>query len=501
MRVILTALFVLFSSATASTYSAAEIPLTSDGHGGNVRWVDEAKTGIKIPVGTSDTLICDPRLLAIARTKGISLGDNCIRLHNDGTSPTNYVATTDETFGNFISKFSVGGGEKACDVIPDPWTIWSGPIPVASTSWLDPSLCGVQGYTEQRVCTEPIHSCSNTCEGTGSTFTEYRPASVDNGSASIWSPTGATEVARGATCYQPDTTTYDEINNCAQPRTRTINCTLIPSTPNLIVPAGDLDGAYTISWGAVAGGATYQVVGEGSSTIYNGGGTSFARSMPTGIYSYKVRACSAPANGKGAVCSPYSAEQTIRVDITPATPSISTPVASSNGSYTVSWGAVAGSSTYKLYEGTALVHDSAVRSKGFSNRITGVYSYKLRACNILGTCSAYSAVKTTRVSRIPAAPALTAPSADADGSYPISWGSVTHGSTYQLYEGSALYYNSTGRSVNISGRMTANYEYKVRSCNTLGDCGAFSAVKTVRVSRIPSIPALTVPANDADGSY
>ena len=83
MRVILTALLVLFTSATASTYSAAEIPLTSDGHGGTVRWVDEGKTGIKIPVGTTDTLICDPRLLAIAATKGISLGDNCIRLFND----------------------------------------------------------------------------------------------------------------------------------------------------------------------------------------------------------------------------------------------------------------------------------------------------------------------------------------------------------------------------------------------------------------------------------
>ena len=501
MRVLISGIFFFFSATLSSTYSIAEIPITTEPDGSKIRWVDSAKTGIKIPVGSSDTLICDPALLLIAKNKGLSSGSNCISLTNDGTEATNYVAMTTVTFGNFLETFAIKEGKVACDVIPDPWTAWSGQIPVASPDWLDPSLCGVQGYAENRVCTEPIHSCSNTCEGNGSTFTESRPASVDNGSAIIWSPTGATEVAKGSTCYQPDTATHDEINECGQPRTRTINCTLIPSVPNLSVPAGDLDGAYTVSWGAVAGAATYQVIGEGSSTIYSGGGTSVARSMPTGIYNYKVRACSAPASGKAAVCSSYSAEQAITVDITPAVPTITTPVNNSTGSYIVSWGSIAGASAYKLYEGTGLVHDSAVLSKGFSDRVTGVYSYTLRACNILGTCSAYSAAKTTRVGRIPAAPALSAPADDSDGSYPISWGGVAQGSTYQLYEGGTLYYNSTGLSVNISGRMTANYEYKVRSCNTLGDCGAFSVIKTVRVSRIPSIPALTVPANDADGSY
>ncbi|MDA8647061.1 hypothetical protein N9L54_06495, partial [Porticoccaceae bacterium] len=498
MRRLLAQFLVSFSFLLSFPISANEdeIPLTTTADGSQVRWVNASETGIKVPAGTSDTLICDPTLLAIAQSRGLGSGDKCIRLSNTGADVTNYVASTDETFGNFLEKFAERNGKEACDVIPDPWTEWDGTPPQASSDWNDPSLCGVQGFTESRVCTEPQFSCSDTCPGLDSTFTEYRSASVDNGDESIWHPVGLTEVQQAATCYHPATTSYNEINECNQARTRSITCSLIPGDPALSAPTLDTDGIYTLSWGAVDGGATYQVVGEGAGTIYNGPNTSVARAMPTGIYDYKVRACSA-----GGTCGDFSVVRTVRVDITPETPSVTAPTNNASGSYTVSWPAITGAATYQLVEGNTTIFNGGGVSKSRSGLVTGVYDYKLRACNSLGTCSGYSAITSTRVSRIPNSPVLTAPANDSDGAYTVSWTSVTHATSYQLVEGSTTVHNGSGTSKSFSGKSSAVYSYKIRACNALGDCGAYSAVKTTRVSRIPSVPALTAPANDSDGAY
>ena len=277
---------------------------------------------------------------------------------------------------------------------------------------------------------------------------------------------------------------------------KTTRVSRIPAAPALTVPATDPDGAYSVSWGAVTHATTYQLV-EGSSTVHNSSARSKAFSgKSSAVYSYKVRACNALGD-----CGAYSTVKTTRVSRIPSAPALTVPANDPDGAYSVSWGAVTHATSYQLVEGSSTVHNSSTRSKAFSGKISAVYSYKVRACNALGDCGSYSTVKTTRVSRIPAAPALTAPANDADGSYTISWGAATHAATYQLYEGSSLIHNSSARSKGVAGKLTGTYGYKVRSCNTLGDCGAFSGTKNTRVSRTPAVPSLSVPANDADGSY
>ena len=496
-------LFLTFGFLFAPLSYAQEIrPLTLEADGSKIRWVDANKTGIVVPQGSSDTLICDPALLSIAAANGLGSGANCISLRNFSTSPTNYVATTSATFANFLSSFQSDASKTACDVVPDPWSEWDGTPPVASSNWLDPSLCGVQEYTETRICTEPQYSCSDTCPGPDSTFSEDRTASVDNGDANVWHPVGDNESSVGASCYVPDTAIYNEVNECGQQRARTISCTLMPAIPAISVPASDLDGSYTVSWAAVDGAATYRLIGEGSGIIYAGSATSVARSMPTGVYSYAVSACT-----QGDVCTEYSGTRSVTVDITPSVPLISVPSTDTDGLFTISWSSVSGASRYQLSSGGVVIYDGAGTSTSV-NRTNGIYSFKVRSVNALDTASGWSATKSITVDippPIPATPVLTVPAGDSNFNFRVSWTSVANATSYELVqsgEGVGWHFVHQGAATSklFTTVGTGDYQYKVRAKNSSGS-SAYSSPQSIDVNIKPAVPSLTVPSTDTDGTF
>ena len=193
-------------------------------------------------------------------------------------------------------------------------------------------------------------------------------------------------------------------------------------------------------------------------------------------------------------------------------PSLSVPGTNDTGSYTVSWSAVTGATSYTLQEqinGGAWnsVQSNASTSWGASNKSVGSYSYRVQACNGSG-CSAWSVAATINVVPPPpsSAPALSAPGNNGTGGYTVSLGAVGGATSYILQEqvnggGWSTVQSSASTSWSTSGRGNGTYGYRAQACNATG-CGPWSGTSTVTVLLPPSsAPSLSVPASNTTGSY
>jgi len=281
--------------------------------------------------------------------------------------------------------------------------------------------------------------------------------------------------------------------------------------PTLSAPANSSTGNYTVSWTSVSTATSYRLdeSTNGGSTwtqIQDSASTSASISgRATGSYTYRVRACNV------LTCGGVSNSATTQVLLPPAAPS--TPSAPSNnttGSYSVSWGSVSTAASYRLEESAnggswGEIYNGSGTSTSVSGRVTGSYAYRARACNSSG-CSSYSGTATTQVLLAPAgAPVVSVPSSSYNGSYTISWTTVTHASSYRLEEsanGGAWneIHNGASTSLGVSGRTTGTYSYRARACNTTG-CGSYSATASIQVTLPPATPSLSVPSSSSTGSY
>ena len=89
----------------------------------------------------------------------------------------------------------------------------------------------------------------------------------------------------------------------------------------------------------------------------------------------------------------------------------------------------------------------------------------------------------------PSAPALTDPgTTDTDGSYTVSWSSVSGATSYTLEEDTSgsfgsptVVYSGSSTSKYITGRSDGTYYYRVNACNARG-CSGWSNVEDIEVS-------------------
>jgi YD repeat-containing protein len=173
---------------------------------------------------------------------------------------------------------------------------------------------------------------------------------------------------------------------------------LPPGIPaSISVPASSSTGSYTISWGSATGTVTayelYEATNSGFSgqtLVYSGTGTSAPLSGRTsGTYYYRVRACN------GSSCSDYrTGANGITVSVIPATPSSISGPSQSFGNFSINWSSSAGATRYELWEsnfGSAYskVYDGSNTFKSFTNKPSGEYQYKAKACNATG-CSGFT---------------------------------------------------------------------------------------------------------------
>lgn len=263
-------------------------------------------------------------------------------------------------------------------------------------------------------------------------------------------------------------------------------------------PVSSFTGSYAVSWGGIGGAASYtlqqQINGGSWTSIQSSSATSWAASGEgNATYAYRVQACGTSG------CGPWSNTTTTGVLLPPASaPSPSVPGSSNNGSYTVSWNAIATATSYTLQEqinggGWTTVQANGTTSWSASGRGNGTYGYRLQACNAAG-CGSWSGTASIVVTLPPAsAPSLSVPGSSNNGSYTVSWSGVSTATSYTLQEqvnggGWTTVQANGAASWGASGRGNGTYGYHVQACN-VGGCGPWSGVSNVVVALVPPQPA------------
>lgn len=191
-------------------------------------------------------------------------------------------------------------------------------------------------------------------------------------------------------------------------------------------------------------------------------------------------------------------------------PTLSVPGTNGTGSYTVSWSAVTGATSYNLQEQVnggawTTVQGSAATSWATSGKSNGSYGYHVQACNSSG-CSAWSVTASVTVLLPPPAPASLAVPATSSGSVAVSWPASSTATSYTLQHrlgsgGWSTAYSGSGTSTTVAEGTTGSYTYQVQACNG-GGCSSWRVSGAVTVTIPPaSAPTLSAPANSSTGSY
>ena len=168
------------------------------------------------------------------------------------------------------------------------------------------------------------------------------------------------------------------------------------------------------------------------------------------------------------------------------------PGSSPNGSYTVSWGAVATASGYTVQEsvnggGWSTVQSGSATSWGTSGRGDGSYAYRVQACNASG-CGPWSGTGTVNVLLPPPAPAyVNAPSSVPypGNSWGVYWVVASTATSYTLQRintgtnAVATVYNGGGTSANDYA-VPGTYRYQVQACNASG-CSGWTSSESMTV--------------------
>jgi hypothetical protein len=271
-----------------------------------------------------------------------------------------------------------------------------------------------------------------------------------------------------------------------------------PATPATITVPATSTGSVAVSWSASATATSYTLqhrLGAGSwAMAYTGAATSASVSESvTGSYSYQVEACNAGG------CSAFKLSSAVAVTRPPTSATVlSVPPTSYTGGYTVSWGAVTGSTSYTLQGqvnggGWTTVLNSNVLSDAISGKGNGSYGYRVQGCNVAG-CGPVSGTKTIVVTRVPAAPAnISAPTSlvgPVGGSFTVSWAAVSGATSYTLQRtraGTSLVtavYSGSATSASDGGPVLVpgTYVYEVKACNVAGCSGWRNSAPLVIVS-------------------
>jgi hypothetical protein len=184
--------------------------------------------------------------------------------------------------------------------------------------------------------------------------------------------------------------------------------------------------------------------------------------------------------------------------------SISYPLSSSTGSFTVSWGnSPTVVATYEAYQSTSPTFSSvtSVYSGGGNSvaltRGDGTYYYRVRACNG-ANCSAYATgngITVTLPAGIPGAMVIPS-SGTMNTNYTISWGGATGTiANYQVEQHSnssftALVstWNPASTSLSVPAPAQGTFYFRVRACNVSG-CSAFkNGPNAITIIGPPGVP-------------
>ena len=273
-----------------------------------------------------------------------------------------------------------------------------------------------------------------------------------------------------------------------------------PAAPVVKLGNSATSGKPMLTWNAVYGATSYRIYrstsrGSGYSLLGTGTATSYTNTGAKAgtTYYYRVKAC----NDAG--LSPYS--NIVSGKVKSVTPKPSAPVvkignSASSGKPMLTWNAVSGATSYKVYRATSqngtysllgTVTATSYTNTGAKAGVT--YYYKVKAVNSAGE-SAYSNTVSGRAT----VTTLTMGHSSTSGKPQLTWKAVSGAASYKVYRSTskngaysvinttkALTYTNTGAALGTT------YYYKVEALNAAGKSMGFSDVVEGKVAPVLAV--------------
>ena len=273
-----------------------------------------------------------------------------------------------------------------------------------------------------------------------------------------------------------------------------------PAAPVVKLGNSATSGKPMLTWNAVYGATSYRIYrstsrGSGYSLLGTVTATSYTNTGAKAgtTYYYRVKAC----NDAG--LSPYS--NIVSGKVKSVTPKPSAPVvkignSASSGKPMLTWNAVSGATSYKVYRATSqngtysllgTVTATSYTNTGAKAGVT--YYYKVKAVNSAGE-SAFSNV----VSGKTTVTTLTMGHSATSGKPQLTWKAVSGAASYKVYRatsknGAYSVINTTKALTytNVGAALGTTYYYKVEALNAAGKSLGFSAVVEGKVAPVLAV--------------
>ncbi len=240
-------------------------------------------------------------------------------------------------------------------------------------------------------------------------------------------------------------------------------------------------------------------------------------------YWYRTRGRGTNPYGGGEMVTGWGTPDSIVVNIPDPVPTQvgyvgRTPSTTTDGNFEVSWGTATYAERYEWREKLNSGSWSGYTNNGTSRTLSryktqqGSWYYEVRACNTSGCGSPKQSP--SAIVDFPTPPKVGTLSLgnsegtyDTNGTISVSWSGVSNASSYQFRYGKTGTTKSTVSNVTSgysrSGLSDGVWEFEVRACNLVSECGAWSNKASKEVRLIPGVPpGFSVSENPSnDGTY
>jgi len=338
-----------------------------------------------------------------------------------------------------------------------------------------------------------------------------------------------TDVYYGGTAADWDNITIWD--NSAPLKNATLHCAKsAPAAPVVKIGNSATSGKPVLTWNAVYGATSYRIYrstskGSGYSLLGTVTATSYTNTGAKAgtTYYYRVKACndaglspySNVVSGKVKSVTPKPAAPVVKIGhsassgkVKSVTPKPAAPVvkighSASSGKPMLTWNAVSGATSYKVYRATSqngtysllgTVTATSYINTGAKDGVT--YYYKVKAVNSAGE-SAYSNTvsgQSKAVTPKPAAPVVKIGHSATSGKPMLTWNAVDGAASYKVYRATAkngaysvinttkaLTYTNTGAALGTT------YYYKVEALDASGKSMGFSDVVEGKVAPVLAV--------------
>ena len=243
------------------------------------------------------------------------------------------------------------------------------------------------------------------------------------------------------------------------------------------------NGSFTLSWNAVSNASKYELYIKNTDGSYSLMKTTTATSFTTAIaavgkqYSYKVRAVNSTYNTYSAFSNIVSAVNNGNITSLPA-PIFNTVKVNSDSSFTLSWSNVSGADKYEIHIKNTNGSYSLMKTTADTSFNTAVaayrkeYSYKVRAYNSKSKIYSGFSNEVSEMNTKLATPKFNDVKVNSNGSFSLSWSTVTGADKYEIYikntDGSYSLMKTTGEAsfTTAVAAYGKQYSYKVRAADS-----------------------------------